>query len=125
MTKRLTAQERRSYRTRNKLQMVNINRNPNREIRMRLSVNRTGKHISAQVIDDITMTTVAWATSQDKELKSKNGANKDAATAVGKLVAARALKAGVKKVVFDRGSCVYHGRVQALADGAREGGLEF
>ena len=95
--------------------------------RVRLSVFRSSKHIYAQVIDDAAGRTVAAASSLDKALKTdlKTGADKDAATAVGKLVAERALAAGVKEVVFDRGSYLYHGRVKALAEAAREGGLAF
>ena len=122
-----TAVKKRSYRTRNKIRSVNIAANPNREIRPRLSVFRSGKQIYAQVIDDIKGTTLAAASSIEGELKEKlkTGADTDAASEVGKLVAERAKKAGVKNVVFDRGSYVYHGRVKALADGAREGGLKF
>ncbi len=95
--------------------------------RPRLSVFRSGKHIYAQVIDDVQGRTMAAASSLDKGLKPelKGGADKDAAAAVGKLVAERALAAGVTAVVFDRGSYLYHGRVKALADAAREGGLAF
>jgi large subunit ribosomal protein L18 len=95
--------------------------------RVRLSVFRSSKHIYAQVIDDVAGRTLAAASSIDLELRKdlKTGADTDAATAVGKLVAERALAAGVKEVVFDRGSYLYHGRVKALADAAREGGLAF
>ncbi len=95
--------------------------------RPRLSVFRSGKNIHAQVIDDSQGRTLAAASSLDKDLKAslKTGADKAAAAAVGKLVAERALAAGVKQVVFDRGSYLYHGRVKALADAAREGGLDF
>ncbi|MEJ0016419.1 MAG: 50S ribosomal protein L18 [Acetobacteraceae bacterium] len=95
--------------------------------RLRLSVFRSGKHIYAQVIDDSAGRTLAAASSLDKALREglKTGSDKAAATAVGKLVAERALAAGVKEVVFDRGSYLYHGRVKALADAAREGGLAF
>lgn len=95
--------------------------------RLRLSVFRSSKHIYAQVIDDSKGTTLAAASSLDKELKAKlkTGANVDAAKAVGELVAGRAVMAGVKEVVFDRGGYRYHGRVKALADAAREGGLSF
>ena len=92
-----------------------------------LSVFRSGKHIYAQVIDDQKGTTLAAASSLDEGLKSKlkTGANKDAATEVGKLIAERAIAAGIKAVVFDRGGYQYHGRVAALATAAREGGLSF
>ena len=95
--------------------------------RPRLSVFRSGKHIYAQVIDDQAGRTLAAASSLDKGLRDdlKTGADKSAAAAVGKLVAERALAAGVSAVVFDRGSYLYHGRVKALADAAREGGLAF
>lgn len=95
--------------------------------RVRLSVHRTGQHIYAQVIDDAAGKTLAAASSLEKAMREglKSGANRDAASAVGKLIAERAIAAGVKEVVFDRGSYLYHGRVKALADGAREGGLSF
>jgi large subunit ribosomal protein L18 len=95
--------------------------------RPRLSVFRSSKHIYAQVIDDTAGATVASASSMEKELRSnlKTGADIGAAKAVGKLVAERAAAKGVKEVVFDRGSYIYHGRVKALADAAREGGLSF
>jgi large subunit ribosomal protein L18 len=92
--------------------------------RPRLSVFRSSKHIYAQIIDDKRGRTLAAASSLDEALKSK-GSNKDAAGAVGKLLAERALKAGLKEVVFDRGGYLYHGRVKALAEAAREGGLSF
>ena len=96
-------------------------------IRPRLSVFRSGKNIYAQVIDDQEGITVAAASSIEKDLRGavKNGAGKEAAAAVGKLVAERATAKGVKNVVFDRGSYIFHGRVKALADAAREGGLSF
>jgi len=95
--------------------------------RPRLSVFRSSKHIYAQVIDDEKGVTIAAASSLDKELKGKlpKGTDKAAATEVGKLVAARAVQAGIKAVVFDRGAYIYHGRVKALADAAREAGLSF
>jgi large subunit ribosomal protein L18 len=95
--------------------------------RPRLSVFRSSRHIYAQVIDDAAGRTLAAASSLDKDLRGsgKTGADKAAAAAVGELIAARATKAGVKDVVFDRGPYLYHGRVKALADGAREGGLNF
>ena len=95
--------------------------------RPRLSVFRSGKHIYAQIIDDLKGLTLAAASSLDEGLKAKlkTGANKDAATEVGKLIAERAIAAGVKAVVFDRGGYQYHGRVAALATAAREGGLSF
>ena len=95
--------------------------------RPRLSVHRSSQNIYAQIIDDARGVTVASASTLDKDLrKSLNtGADKDAAAAVGKLVAERASKAGVSEVIFDRGAFIYHGRVRALAEAAREGGLSF
>ena len=95
--------------------------------RPRLSVFRSSKHIYAQVIDDARGHTMATASSADAELKGKlkTGADKAAAAEVGKLLASRAIKAGVSQVVFDRGGYLFHGRVKALADAAREGGLAF
>jgi large subunit ribosomal protein L18 len=93
--------------------------------RARLTVFRSSKHIYAQVIDDGKGSTVAAASSLEKDMRSKTGANVDAAKAVGKLLAERAVKNGVKEVVFDRGGYLYHGRVKALADAARESGLSF
>ncbi len=95
--------------------------------RPRLSVFRSGKHIYAQIIDDAQGRTLAAASTLDKELREqlRTGADKEAATAVGKLIAERSKAAGVSQVVFDRGSYLYHGRVKALAEAAREGGLDF
>jgi large subunit ribosomal protein L18 len=95
--------------------------------RPRLSVFRSSRHIYAQVIDDTAGRTLAAASTLDAGVKSslKSGADREAATAVGKLIAERAKAAGVEQVVFDRGAYLYHGRVKALADAAREGGLEF
>jgi len=118
--KRETLFERRRARTRFKLKKVSNDR-------PRLSVFRSSKHIYAQVIDDIAGKTVAAASSRDVDLKEKlkTGADVAAAAEVGKLLAERAMKAGVKEVVFDRGPYLFHGRVKALAEGAREGGLSF
>jgi large subunit ribosomal protein L18 len=91
--------------------------------RARLSVFRSNKNIYAQVIDDVKGVTLAAASTLDA--KGKAGADKEAAAAVGKLIAERAKAAGVKTVVFDRGAYLFHGRVKALADAAREGGLQF
>lgn len=93
----------------------------------RLSVFRSSKHIYVQVIDDLQGRTLATASSSDKELSGsiKTGADTASAEAVGKLIAARAKDAGISDVVFDRGGYRYHGRVKALADAAREGGLNF
>jgi large subunit ribosomal protein L18 len=95
--------------------------------RARLTVFRSSKHIYAQVIDDLKGATLASASSIEKDMRGslKTGADVDAAKAVGKLVAERALQKGVKDVVFDRGGYLYHGRIKALADAAREGGLNF
>ncbi|MCB1563376.1 MAG: 50S ribosomal protein L18 [Alphaproteobacteria bacterium] len=127
MAKALTSAQRRVFRTRNKIRRINIDRVSTRETRARLSVFRSGKQIYAQVIDDLSGKTLAAASTLESELKEKlkTGADTKAASEVGKLVAERAKKAGVEKVVFDRGRYIYHGRVKALADGAREGGLVF
>ena len=93
--------------------------------RPRLSVFRSGKNIYAQVIDDERGVTLAAASSLEGDEKAKKGADKDAAARVGALVAQRAIEKGVKDVVFDRGGYLYHGRVKALADAAREAGLNF
>jgi len=92
---------------------------------MRLSVFRSGRHIYAQIIDDRAGQTLAAASSNEKEGKPSKTWNLEAATQVGRKIAERALAKGVKQVVFDRGGYMYHGRVKALADAAREGGLEF
>ena len=116
----LTQTERRRTRVRRELKKV-ANGRP------RLSVFRSSKHIYAQVIDDQTGRTIAAASSIEKDLKTalKTGADKAAAEAVGKLVAERAKAANITQVVFDRGQYIYHGRVKALADAARAGGLSF
>ncbi len=95
--------------------------------RPRLSVFRSSKHIYAQVIDDAKGATLAAASSLEKDLRGelKTGADKSAASSVGALIAERAKAAGVTDVVFDRGGYIFHGRVKALADSAREGGLSF
>lgn len=94
--------------------------------RPRLNVFRSSKHIYAQIIDDVKGHTVVAASSLSKELDGlKHGANKQAARAVGKLIAQKAKEKKVEKVVFDRGGYVYHGRIKELAEGAREGGLKF
>ena len=119
MTK-LTQTKRRAMRVRRALTKV-ANGRP------RLSVHRSSQNIYAQIIDDVNGVTLAAASSLDKDLRKslKSGADKDAASAVGKLVAERAGKVGVNEVIFDRGAFIYHGRVKALADAAREGGLNF
>lgn len=114
--------ERRKRRTRYKLRKVSGGQ-------PRLSVFRSSKHIYAQVIDDVKGVTIAAASTMDEETKKAlakgKGSDKDAAAVVGKLVAQRAKKAGVTDVVFDRGGYIYHGRVKALGDAARESGLKF
>ena len=93
--------------------------------RPRLSVFRSGKHIYAQIIDDRAKSTLASASTNEKEGKPAKTYNVEAASSVGKKIAERAIAAGVKEVVFDRGGNIYHGRIKALAEAAREGGLEF
>jgi len=95
--------------------------------RPRLSVFRSDKNIYAQIIDDTTGRTLAAASTLDKDVKAtvKSGSTAEAAAAIGKLIAERGSKAGIAEVVFDRGAYIYHGRVKALADAAREGGLQF
>ena len=116
------AKQRRSWRVRKVVKKAS-----DKNQRPRLSVHRSGQHIYAQVIDDAKGITIAAASSVDADVKKsiKSTANKDAATAVGKLVAERAKKAGIEKVAFDRGSYAYHGRVKALAEAARAAGLSF
>jgi large subunit ribosomal protein L18 len=113
------ARKRRHLRVRKKVQGT--------AARPRLNVFRSSKHIYAQLIDDVKGVTIASASTLDSELKDviTHGGNVDAATKVGALIAKRALEKGIKAVVFDRGGYLYHGRVQALADAAREAGLEF
>ncbi|MEZ0211814.1 MAG: 50S ribosomal protein L18 [Xanthobacteraceae bacterium] len=120
MAQHLDATERRKARVRRAIRTA-ANGRP------RLSVHRSSKHIYAQIIDDARGVTVAAASTLEKDLRGslKTGADVAAAQAVGKLVAERAVSAGVKDVVFDRGAFIYHGRVKALADAAREGGLNF
>lgn len=120
MADKLALQERRRRRLRYQLKVKSGGR-------PRLSVFRSGRHIYAQVIIDAEGRTVAAASTLEKELREslRTGADKAAAAAVGRKIAERAIAAGVTKVVFDRGPYLYHGRVQALADAAREGGLDF
>jgi len=94
-------------------------------VRPRLSIHRSGRHIYAQVIDDAAGKTVASASTLEKDVRGQTGATAAAAADVGKRVAEKAKAAGVTRVVFDRGGFLFHGRVKALADAAREGGLEF
>ena len=113
-----TARARRHYRVRKKVAGT--------AERPRLAVFRSNKHISAQVIDDRTGRTMASASTVEKDLRQGGGTgNKTAATTVGRMVAERAKAAGVSRVVFDRGGFLYHGRVSAVAEAAREAGLEF
>jgi large subunit ribosomal protein L18 len=93
--------------------------------RPRLCVFRSEKNIYAQIIDDVAQKTLVAASSLDKDFAVKAGSNKEAAKVVGEMVAKRAIEKGIKTVVFDRGGYIYHGRIQQLADGAREAGLEF
>lgn len=120
MANALSLFERRRRRTRSQLRKVAGDR-------PRLSVHRTNKQIYVQVIDDKAGKTLAAASTLEKDLRDslKSGGNKDAAAAVGKLIAERAVAAGIKEVAFDRGGYQYHGRVKALAEAAREGGLSF
>lgn len=115
----LQQRKRRAFRVRKRIRGT--------EERPRLSVARSHKHISVQIIDDDSGKTLASASSLDKKLagKLKSGANCDAAQAVGKAIAERAIAAGIKAVCFDRGPYRYHGRVATLANAAREGGLSF
>ncbi|MGI9353821.1 MAG: 50S ribosomal protein L18 [Rhizobiaceae bacterium] len=117
MSKKLNTTQRRAARVRRSLKKV-ANGRP------RLSVHRSNANIYVQVIDDLVGKTLAAASTLDKDL-SGNGGNVAAAEAVGKLIAQRAKKAGIEEVVFDRGAFLYHGRVKALADAARESGLKF
>lgn len=124
--KKTTPAERRAFRTRNVIRRVNIDRNPKRPVRPRLSVHRTGRHIYAQVIDDLTGRTLAAASTL--EPAGREGGKTWATAAageVGKRIAERAKAAGIESVVFDRGQFLYHGRVKAVAEGARAGGLNF
>ena len=118
MASKFSTTQRRKLRVRRQLRKV-ANGRP------RLSVHRSSKNIYAQVIDDENGVTLAAASTLDKDLRSKSGADTAAAAAVGRLIAERATEAGVKEVIFDRGAFIYHGRIKALADAAREGGLNF
>ena len=110
--------ERRKRRTRYRISQTSVGR-------PRLSVFRSGRHIYVQLIDDGHGQTLATASTNEKEGKASKTWNLEAAASVGKKIAERALAKGIKQVVFDRGGFIYHGRVKALADAAREGGLEF
>jgi large subunit ribosomal protein L18 len=122
MTRLSDRTARRTATTRRKIRQATA-----RNGRQRLSVFRSGKHIYAQIIDDDKGMTLATASSLEKPMResAKTGANIAAAKAVGKLIAERAKEKGITDVVFDRGGYIYHGRVKALADAAREGGLKF
>ena len=111
-----SARIRRATRARRKLQELGATR---------LVVHGTPRHIYAQVIDDVAGNTLVSASSLDKDLKLTYGGNATAAKAVGEAVAKKAIAAGIEEVVFDRGGYIYHGRVAALAEGAREAGLKF
>ena len=114
------SRQRRTWRVRNQVRRSASGR-------LRLSVFRSNKHIAAQVIDDASGKTVASASSSERDLREqlKNGGNVEAATIVGKKLGERCVQQGIIEVVFDRGQYKYHGRVAALADGAREAGLQF
>jgi large subunit ribosomal protein L18 len=120
MASKHSGTKRRAQRVRRQLKKVSGDR-------VRLSIHRSSKNIYAQIIDDAKGVTVAAASTLEKDVRSslKTGADSAAAAAIGKLVAERATKAGVKEVVFDRGAFLYHGRVKALAEAAREAGLSF
>ncbi|MGI9366819.1 MAG: 50S ribosomal protein L18 [Rhizobiaceae bacterium] len=117
MANKLSTKQRRAARVRRGLKKVAGGR-------PRLSIHRSNANIYAQVIDDSKGHTLAAASTLDKDVKG-NGGNVEAASAVGKLIAERASKAGVKDVIFDRGAFLFHGRVKAVAEAAREGGLNF
>ncbi|MGV6873284.1 50S ribosomal protein L18 [Pseudochelatococcus sp. B33] len=120
MAEKLSSTDRRKARVRRALRAAANGR-------VRLSVHRSSKQIYAQIIDDAEGRTLAHASTLEKDLRGqlKTGADIEAAKVVGKLIAERAIAAGVKDVVFDRGAFIYHGRIKALADAAREGGLNF
>lgn len=118
MGAKLSTDTRRRQRVRRQLRKV-ANGRP------RLSVYRSAKHIYAQIIDDEAGRTLAAASTKDKEFPGKTGGNVEAAGVVGKQIAEKAKKAGVENVIFDRGGYIYHGRVKALAEAAREAGLSF
>ncbi|MDX2235512.1 MAG: 50S ribosomal protein L18 [Hyphomonadaceae bacterium] len=120
MKSALEKNQRRALRQRTKLRKTSGGR-------LRLTVFRSGKNISAQIIDDLQGRTLCAASTLEEAFRKagKKGADKAAAAEIGKLIATRATEKGVRQVVFDRGAYIYHGRVKALADAAREGGLEF
>lgn len=114
----LSSKDKRAARTRNRLKKFGTGK-------LRLSVYRSAKNISAQIIDDTNGVTLASASSLEANIRSADGAKTDLSVMVGKLVAERAIEKGVKEVMFDRGSYIFHGRVKALAEAAREAGLKF
>ncbi len=120
MSKGIQLYRRRRQRVRNKIRKSGKGR-------LRLSVHRSNKHIYAQVIDDETGKTLASVSSLEKGLRGElgSGATMDAAQRIGHLIAERAVAAGIKEVIFDRGGFLYHGRVRAVAEGARKGGLDL
>ena len=113
---RISTRQRRKYRVRNKIKQTG---------RPRLSVHKTNQHIYAQVIDDTKGETVAYASTLELRDKIKSTCNVDAAKKVGEMIAQRAVKAGYENVVYDRGAFLYHGRIKALADTARDNGMDF
>lgn len=119
---KLTSTQRRKYRVRNRIRATAL-----KQGKPRLSIHRTSLHMHAQIIDDVSGKTLASVSTTQETLKKglKSTSNMDAATAVGKAVAEAAKKAKVKTVIFDRGQFLYHGRVKAVAEAARAGGLEF
>ena len=121
MDKRAAFHQRRKSRIRHKLREVS------KPSRLRLCVNRTNQHTYAQIIDDVKAVTIVAASTLEAGIREqlKNGSNKDAAMAVGKKIAEKALSQGIKEIVFDRSGFLYHGRIKALADSARENGLVF
>ena len=118
--KLIKRRERRTFRVRNRIRKSRVQR-------LRLSVFRSNKHIYAQIIDDEAGKTLVSASTTESELfgPGKNAGNKEAAAKVGQALASRAIERGIKQVVFDRGPYMYHGRIQALAEAARQSGLEF
>ncbi len=119
---KLTSTQRRKYRVRNRIRATAL-----KQGKPRLSIHRTSLHMHAQIIDDVSGKTLASASTMNADIKKalKSTSNVDAATAVGDAIAAAAKKAKVKTVIFDRGQFLYHGRVKAVAEAARAGGLEF
>lgn len=123
MKQKLTSAQRRKFKVRKRVRHLTI-----KQGKPRLSIHRTNNGMYAQVIDDAQGVTLASACTTEQAVKKDikgNGGNKDAAAKIGALIGERAKKAGVKAVIFDRGQFLYHGRVQVLADAAREAGLEF